>query len=194
MALLVGGALAAQLVTSLYRPDRHVPQPKDWQAARDLLGVLGRVKGPIFIPYHPFYPHLVGKPTYYHQMGVNDVTRAGYRMPPQITDRLRQGYYELLVLDKAPAPRYQAALSAYKFERYLPRERSPAVVTGYPVQPMYLLVRQRRDPPPHGCRRVFDFEGATIAVGRRRGRPSARILSVGAAAISSWPVLTRATF
>lgn len=157
-SFVIGLALAAQLVSLRYSPKPHVPPPGDWRAARALLGELARARGPVLVPYHPFYPYLVGKPTHYHQMGINDVTRAGHAMPGDIHARIEAGYYDMIVLDTPPGERYGVALRRYKLARYLGAAASPHVVTGYRVSPTYVFVQKQREPPPRGTRRIFDFE------------------------------------
>jgi hypothetical protein len=168
--LVVGGALAAQLVAGLYSPKEHLMSAGDRQAARDLLALLGHLPGRLLVPYHPFYPHLVARETHYHQMGINDVTRAGYPMPRGINQRFAQQYYDWIVLDTPPGARYAGALRRYKLWRYLEPGQSPGVVTGFRVRPKYVLQRQQPDPAPEGGRRVFGFEDGSYRNWERKGR------------------------
>ncbi|MCC6747025.1 MAG: glycosyltransferase family 39 protein [Deltaproteobacteria bacterium] len=161
LALLLGGVLAGQLVHQLYRPAKLAPTLRDRRWAGPLIERLRSVPGPVLMPYHPFYPVLAGKPSHYHQMGVNDVTRAGHPYPPQILQRIANRHYGAIVLDNPVEGRYEYALNSYKFDYYFHHEEVPYVVSGYFVRPRYLLVPKRREPAPPGVRRLFDFESGT---------------------------------
>lgn len=172
LTVLVGVALAVQLTMQLYRPAKHLPQA-GWRAAgMRLMERLKNVRGPILMPYHPFYPYLVGKAAGYHQMGINDVTRAGLPFPATIRQRAYKQHYAAIVLDTSPErrPDYDFLLEAYKFSHHLGSDESPGVVTGYRVRPRYVLVpKTAAGPPAAGRRRVFDFESGTYAGWQRLG-------------------------
>ena len=55
----------------------HVPSHTEYAAAAELLSRLRAVQGDVLFPFHPFYPHLVGKRTYLHRMGVWDARDGG---------------------------------------------------------------------------------------------------------------------
>ncbi|PID38888.1 MAG: hypothetical protein CSA65_01440 [Proteobacteria bacterium] len=175
VALVLGGALAAQLATQLYSPRPHLPRA-GWRAAGDkLVGRLRRADGPVLMPYHPFYPYKAGKRPSYHQMGINDVTRAGLPFPKGIRSRINRRFYAALVFDTSPErrPDYGFVLRAYKFDRYLRNDESPGVVTGYRVSPRYLLVPKKSERVAAGERLVFGFEAGSYegwsAMGRAFG-------------------------
>ncbi|MBK6849662.1 MAG: glycosyltransferase family 39 protein [Proteobacteria bacterium] len=147
-ALVVGGALAGQLVTQRYAVAAHVPSANDRAAAGALLRLLASVRGPLLVPYHPFYPYLVGQPTHFHQMGTNDVLRAGLPLPPEIADRVTRRRYRAIVLDRGLDDRYAFVLRDYEIARQLAPEESPEVVTGYRVRPTVLLRPRRERPAP----------------------------------------------
>ena len=86
MSLIIGGALAGQLLFQLYSPARHIPRAESREAGAQLIDLLKTIKGPVLMPYHPFYLTYAGKPYHYHQMGINDVTRAGLGSPPISVD------------------------------------------------------------------------------------------------------------
>jgi len=158
----LSGVLTAQLVVQRYAPTPHVPSAGDRHNAPALLARLRGVKGEVLMPYHPYYPVLVGGRPSYHQMGINDVTRAGYPMPQDILDRVRRRRYAVVVLDNPPGARYAFLFDPYKLGYYFPWKTSPRVVTGYPVRPTYWFVLKRAEPPPPGQVRVFGFEGGTF--------------------------------
>jgi hypothetical protein len=160
-ALLLGGVLAAQMALQLYRPGPHIPTARDRRTGDELLATLRRARGPVLLPYHPFYAVRAGERPSYHQMGINDVTRAGHPFPSDILDRVGQRSYRAVLLDNPPRGRYDFLLGPYKLGRYFRGDEVPQVVTGYAVRPTYLFVPKEPDPVPDGARRVFGFEDGT---------------------------------
>ncbi len=169
-SLIIGGALAGQLLFQLYSPVPHLPRPEDQAAGQQLIALMKTFKGPILMPYHPFYPTLAGKEHHYHQMGINDVTRAGLAFPPDLRRRMMTQHYAAIILDNPPRGRYDFMLSQYKLQRYFKGAEVPHVVTGYGVRPSYLYVPKRPDPVPPGARRVFGFEEPQFAGWEVRGK------------------------
>ncbi|MCA9671081.1 MAG: hypothetical protein KC503_36035, partial [Myxococcales bacterium] len=171
VTFVFGVALAVQLLMQLYSPTKHIPRRGDRQRARALIATLSKIRGEILFPYHPFLPHLAGKDTHYHQMGINDVTRAGHPYPGGIRDKIEQQKYGAILLDKSPVEaRYGFLLQTYKLEHYFPATTVPLTVTGYRVRPRYLFVPKAPPPkPPRGARSVFDFEDGTYKGFDRRG-------------------------
>ncbi len=169
VALLVGGALAAQLIAGLYRPGPHLPTARDRQAGARLIELLRAEDGPVLMPYHPFYPVLAGKRPHYHQMGINDVTRAGLPFPPSVLESVLQRRWAAILLDNPPQGRYDFVLGPYKLGRYFRGDEVPHVPTGYQVRPTYLFVPKRPEPAPAGARRVFGFEDGSYQGWERSG-------------------------
>jgi hypothetical protein len=169
LALLVGVALATQLLLQLYPPEKHIPTPRDRQRGAELVELLRRVKGEVLMPYHPYYPVLAGKRPSYPQMGINDVTRAGYPFPMDILKRVADRHYGAIILDNPPHGRYDFIFGSYKLQRYFRWPEVPHVVTGYRVRPTYLFVPKAPDPVPPGARRVFGFEDGTYEGWERSG-------------------------
>ncbi|MCB9557034.1 MAG: glycosyltransferase family 39 protein [Deltaproteobacteria bacterium] len=165
--VLLFAALAAQLANSWYSVDSHVPTAKNRVAAEQFLRRLAALEGPILMPYHPYYPQLVGKPEQsYHQMAFNNAQRAGLPAPAQLSERIAKMHYGSIVLDTAPGQRYQYFLNSYKFEHYFRGNESPPVFTGYRVRPLYLLVPKRKASPQGS---VFDFEDGSYDGWQREG-------------------------
>ncbi|MFH1131926.1 MAG: hypothetical protein V1754_11365, partial [Pseudomonadota bacterium] len=163
LSILLGGAIAVQLSWQLYSPEKFLPAIEDRLAGKLLIDDLRRIKGPVLVPYHPYYPRLAGKQTNYHQMGTNDVTRAGFPFPYDIVDRISEKYYGAILLDKSPEGHYHSALKQYKFSRYFQPSEVPKTIAGYFVRPRYLLVLKKSSSPLPTCaRRVFDFEDGTF--------------------------------
>lgn len=118
-------------------------------AARRFLARIASIEGPLLIPYHPFYPVLVGRDMHFHQMGINDVTRAGMRVPADLRAAIRKRVYAAIVLDRPPDPRYAGGLRGYRKTR-IPSGESPRTLVGFRVKPVLLYVREASgsDPPP----------------------------------------------
>ena len=162
VSLVLGGGLAAQMVGQLYDPDKHIPSPKDRKTGDALIKRLRAARGPVLMPYHPYYPVLAGKRPAYHQMGINDVGRAGFGYPSDIQSTINAGAYELIVLDNPPQGRYDYIYDSYRLGHYFSWKEVPTMVTGYQVRPTYLFERKKTDPVPAGARRVFGFEEGTF--------------------------------
>ena len=164
--------LGAQLVIARWSPSRFVPKDEDRKAGDALVARLATIPGEIFMPSHPWYPHLAGKPTFTHRMGIMDVT---YRPPASekkkvlrpearevagLAEALRAGRFAAVVLDD----RYElwelpGLTEGYHVDAVLPRSESPRVVSGAHTVPRQIWVREDRGPPPPGTRVIFDFEG-----------------------------------
>ena len=158
LSVLLGGGLAAQMVGQLYDADKHIPKDKDRKTGAALVKRIAAARGPVLMPYHPFYPVLAGKPAFYHQMGINDVSRAGFGYPRDIMKTIRDSAYAMVILDNPPQGRYDYIFESYKLGHYFPWKEVPTQVTGYQVRPTYLFVPKGDDAVPAGGRRVFGFE------------------------------------
>ena len=160
--LLLGGALSWQLYTQRYETASHLPDERDRRTGSELIRRVQAIPGQVLMPYHPFYPYLAGKRPSYPQMGINDVTRAGYDFPADIIQRVERRYYAAIILDNPPAGRYDFLFGQYKLGHYFPWKTVPRPITGYKVKPTYLFVPKGKEPAPAGSRRVFDFEDGTF--------------------------------
>ena len=163
LALILGAALAFQLATRFYHPAKHIPTTHDRRAGADLLAILRRIQGPVLMPYHPYYPVLVGKRPSYHEMALNDVTRVGHPFPRDIVQRIMARHYQAIILDQPPGSRYHFLFRPYKLGQYFPRSSMPRAVAGFDVQPTFLFVPKGPEPVPPGAHRIFDFESGTYA-------------------------------
>lgn len=161
VSLLLGGSLAGQMVWQMYEPQQHIPSKEDRQTGEQLLERLKKIRGPVMMPYHPYYPVLVGKRAWFHQMGTNDVTHAGYLFPEDIRRHIQKKFFAAIILDNPPMERYAFIFDQYKLGYYFSQKEVPRVVAGYQVRPTYLFVPKSKDPPPADGRRVFGFEDGT---------------------------------
>jgi len=156
---------------------RHVPDPAAHQIAARFLARLRRIQGPILAPYHPFYPVLVGRPAHFHQMGINDVTRAGMPIPQDLRAAIRDRRFAAVVLDRPPDPRYSGGLKGYRLER-LGGKESPRTYVGFGVRARLLYLREGANGPDRADRAPTGTgpsrgPGAKVGAARARGAGSA---------------------
>jgi hypothetical protein len=118
-----------------------------------LIGRLRTARGPVFVPFHTFYPVLAGKEPSLHAMNLADLNRAGLGTPRDLVEAIRGRAFEVVVLDVEDGPRTEAAAESEamgQFPRlggnYTIAERieGPRVVSGAPVRPRLVLVAKPR--------------------------------------------------
>lgn len=68
-------AAIAQLAFMSYDPRPLVPRRKDVEAGRRLVETLRAIDGDVYLPAHGYLAALAGKPSFAHQMAVDDVVR-----------------------------------------------------------------------------------------------------------------------
>jgi hypothetical protein len=170
VAAAAGAALGAQLVVARWSPRPFIPTAADRQAGAALIARLRALPGELFMPSHPWYPHLAGKPTFTHRMGIMDVT---YRPPPSagkkplrpearevagLAEALRARRFGAIVLDD----RYEAwelpgLTESYQPDELLGRDAAPRVVSGARTVPRTIWTPIETQLPP-GTRVLYDFE------------------------------------
>jgi hypothetical protein len=148
-----------------------VPQANDYVAAGRLLDRLRGVPGNVFIPFHSYYPALVGKRTYVHRMGVRDVA-SGLGRPQGLDQALQQQAFSAIVLDwKAQPGEFPFVDSRYHLLWQL-REGVDSVrmFAGAETSPNALLVPTVAPPslPADGLR-LADFEDGTWQIFSAQG-------------------------
>lgn len=125
-----------------------------WPAADDrargdaLVARLRGEAGAVFVPFHPYYAHLAGKPTSLHAMNLADLSGAGLGTPRDLVEAIRSRAYALVVLDEEEAPRgpeerAQEALAQFPrlggHYEVVERFEGPRVFSGAAVRPRLLL-------------------------------------------------------
>jgi hypothetical protein len=166
-------ALGAQMLLARWSPAPLVPAAADRAAGDALIARLRQIPGEVFMPSHPWYPHLAGKPTFTHRMGIMDVS---YNPPPSagkkplrpeakqvagLHEALRTGRFEAVVLDDRYEPWELPGLDdAYVADELLPPTASPRVVSGAHTVPKTIWRRIERTVPA-GTQVLFDFEQGT---------------------------------
>ena len=169
--LLAGIALGAQLLTAWWQPDRFVPGDRDRAAGDALIEHLRTVEGDVFMPYHPWYPVLAGKPLHTHRMGLIDVSQ-GKRMTLEqrqawrardVRESFREHRFAEVILDNRPVGPELAGLSeSYRMDDFLPAELQPRVYSGASVVPRSVWVPARPLPALPGAHVLFDFESGRL--------------------------------
>ncbi|HKE20326.1 MAG TPA: hypothetical protein VKB80_35875 [Kofleriaceae bacterium] len=177
--MVVGLALAAQLVHAWWQPDRFIPSERDRKAGDALVEHLRAVQGEVFMPYHPWYPVMAGKPLFTHRMGLIDVSQ-GKRMTHEQRDQWRargvreafrdQRFAEVILDNRPVGPELAGLSEAYRMDDFLPAELSPHVYSGAGVVPRSVWVPARPLPVPPGAHVLFDFESGRLDGWRATGR------------------------
>jgi len=164
-------ALGAQLALAWWQPGRFIPAERDRAAGDALIEHLRAVDGDVFMPYHPWYPVMAGKPLYTHRMGLLDVSQ-GKRMTREqratwrargVREALREQRFAEVILDDRPVGPELAGLGeSYRMDDFLPAALSPHVFGGADVAPRSVWVPARPMPVPPGARVLFDFESGRL--------------------------------
>ncbi len=92
-------SLSVLLPIGRLRVNDHIPHRASWSAAASLLARLRAMPGEVLMPFHPFYPHLVGKRTYLHRMGVWDVRGTVAGPVKDLFAALREKRFSHIVMD-----------------------------------------------------------------------------------------------
>jgi hypothetical protein len=172
LVLLLG--VGGELVHRRWRPARFIPTEADVAAGDRLIDRLAAAKGDVFVPYHPWYARLAGKPGHLHRMGLLD---ASFRIPPGRKEKpvppaaqeiagLAEAFaakrYAMVILDDgARAYELPGFEAAYRLDGALPGTERPRTFTGARAIPATIWVP--KGPPARrvGWRPIFDFEGTT---------------------------------
>jgi hypothetical protein len=160
--------LDAQLLLAHWSPAPLVPNRADRAAGDALIARLAAIPGDVFIPSHPWYAHLAGKPTFTHRMGILDVTYEGgpdkKPLPPRakvvegLQDALAHGRFGAVVLDdRVQLWELPGLTEGYRPEQLLVGA-APRVVSGAPTVPRSIWLPIVEPPAPAGARVLFDFE------------------------------------
>jgi hypothetical protein len=161
VAGLVAVALGLQAMRGAY-PDtrRFLPRARDRVVADSFLERIRALDGPLFIPFHPYYPVLAGRPPHLHRMGVWDVGNLIGR-PAGLDEALAGGRFSYVILDYKSQPGEWPTLAAGYHDIAELSEGVDAVrsFSGAETSPRRLLARTQPPPPlPAGGVRLFDFE------------------------------------
>src|SRR5262249_36580895 len=169
---VAGLAIAANLAVAHWSPKPFIPSDADRAAGAKLVERIAALPGDVFVPSHPWYTHLAGKPTFTHRMGILDVTYDGAGkkpLPPRarvvdgLSDGLKRARFGGVVLDDKEQLWELPGLT----DGYHPDESlagaNPHVVSGAATAPRLLWIPKKEPPPPPGTKVWFDFESGTYA-------------------------------
>lgn len=160
--LVAAAPLGVTLVRARWQPAQFIPTAADVAAGDKLIARLRAVEGEVWMPSHPWYLHLAGKPARVHRMGIKDVTTRSDRQVLGLDEALRGHRFAAIVLDDRDLNLELPALTAsYRPALRLPADERPRVYTGAHVVPDMIWVPAFTGPPPAGARVVFDFEAPT---------------------------------
>jgi len=101
---LVYLACIVQFGGLVYNPLSQIPSAGDLRAGKSFLETLGRVKGDVFIPYHPYLLAEVGKSVHAHESLLQDVLThddgpVGRGLRSEIETALQRRKFDALVVD-----------------------------------------------------------------------------------------------
>jgi hypothetical protein len=126
-------------------PTAHVPTAADRQAGDALIARLASVSGDVFIPFHPFYAHLAGKPVFLHRMGVWDVRGTAAGPVHGLSAAFAMRRFALIVFDQKVEATWADWPEVLQNYRIIERFAGPQVVEGAQTAPALVLLPQ---PPP----------------------------------------------
>lgn len=168
--------LGFELVSAWWQPRRFVPRAADVEAGHRLIERIRAIEGEVFMPFHPWYPRLAGKPVFTHRMGVMDVSyahpdkRRGKRPgePPPwrvqgLSQALERRRFAAVIWDNRPVDPYFARLrSHYRVDELVPRSERPRLYTGAKVVPKQIWVPNTPAVPPPGASVLWNFESGDL--------------------------------
>jgi hypothetical protein len=154
--------LALACYTHRWHPQAFVPAARDVAAGDALIARIRAIDGDVWVPSHPWYAELAGKPPHVHRMGIKDVTWRQSRKVLGLHDALAHHAFAAIVLDNRDLQLELPALTAtYRAAFKLPKDERPRLFTGAKVEPDSIWVPARVATPPAGGRTQFDFEADT---------------------------------
>jgi hypothetical protein len=110
---LIPSALVLHLAMHFYNPKPFVPTANDRTAGQALLARIAASPGDVFVPFHPWYPVMVGKPATVHRMGIMDAPSSGFGRPLGLDSAISEGRFTLVIVD-----------NKFRWEEELPTLRS----------------------------------------------------------------------
>jgi hypothetical protein len=139
---LLAALVAAQLALAFYDPRPYLPTAASRANGDRLIARLRAAPGPVFIPDHPWYAVLAGKPAHFHRMGLWDVRRAGFGLPRGLVESFESHRWALVVMDSRvqwpqwPRLRERYRVTATAAERDMPLVFSGAGAATEKVRPL----------------------------------------------------------
>lgn len=132
-------SLSVLLPLGRLRVAEHIPHRGHFSAAASLLDRLRAMPGEVLMPFHPFYPHLVGKRTYLHRMGVWDVRGTVAGPVKDLFAALREKRFSHIVMDDKVEATWADWPDVLLYYRVSERFDGPKVVEGAKTVPSLVL-------------------------------------------------------
>jgi hypothetical protein len=138
-----------------YDPTRLVPTREDRRAGDALIARLKTAGGPVFVPFHTFYPVLAGQAPTLHAMNLADLNRAGLGTPRDLVEAIRGRTFAAIVLDVEEDGRSEADAEREAIGQFprlgahyevVERIDGPRVISGAPVRPRLVLAPKSAAP------------------------------------------------
>jgi len=136
-----------QLIALLYDPFEQIPTQADVDAGDQLVQLIGRIPGDVYLPMHGYLPALAGKATWAQAQAIDDVSRGTNQelidgLDAQLTQAVVDGRFGAIIIDAMGWPFHEEM--SRRYEDKGPLWRDPAVLmprTGLKTRPevLYLL-------------------------------------------------------
>lgn len=92
-------AIGVFALTNPYNPMTLIPTASDLKAGNELVEYLRSKKGPVFVPAHPTFAWMAGKPGHIHYSPLMEWRRSGGDLPADLADAVRSREFDAIVLD-----------------------------------------------------------------------------------------------
>ncbi|MBK9030419.1 MAG: DUF2029 domain-containing protein [Myxococcales bacterium] len=163
-AAVVALGLGVQLYQARWNPRPFIPTARDRAAGDELIATIRALPGRVWVPSHPWYAHLAGKPMYVHRMGVKDVTARKPRPVMGLEEALRGREFAAIVFDNRDLFLEVPAIAHYyRPDDLVARTARPRLFTGAKIVPDSIWVPAGPAQLPTGWRVLFDFESGSYA-------------------------------
>jgi|GEM_PF-990602 len=160
---VVALGLGVQLYQARWSPTPFMPTARDRAAGDELIATIRALPGRVWVPSHPWYAHLAGKPMYVHRMGVKDVTARKPRPIRGLEEALRGHEFDAIVFDNRDLHLELPAIAQYyRPDDRIARTARPRLFTGAKIVPDQIWVPAGRAVLPPGWRVLFNFEDVSF--------------------------------
>ncbi len=142
--------VAVQMVSLLYKPNRWIPQPKDFRAADNIKAKIASITGRVLVPDHPYLLTQSGKPYCYHTFALMEVSRAKKGAGEGVIQTIADGKFDAIIT--AGGPLFPAMGGRYVRKTVLPNTYYPRTFTGAykPIVGLFVLKPARAPSRPVG--------------------------------------------
>ena len=105
--ILIHVACLIQLITLFYDPFAQIPTESDLQAGYELVSLISKVDGDVYLPDHGYITTLAGKKTYAHHSAIWDILRGNKQtkgkaiLLDDLDYAIRQQIFDMIIFDSA---------------------------------------------------------------------------------------------